>query len=105
FETETHFFVHANVKPELPLNEQPEAVLQWQKWLPSEAVPQCSGKVMICGHTRQRDGRPASTGHSICIDTGCYAGGWLTCLEVETGRYWQANQAGEVRRGKLCGKL
>ena len=39
---------------------------------------------------------------TICIDTGAYdLKGWLTCLEVESGKYWQANQAGEKRTGVL----
>ncbi|MGH7194235.1 MAG: metallophosphoesterase, partial [Candidatus Saccharimonadales bacterium] len=32
FETETHFFVHANVLPNIPLDKQPEAVLLWQRF-------------------------------------------------------------------------
>jgi hypothetical protein len=24
-------------------------------------------------------------------------GGWLTCLDVTGGRYWQANESGETR--------
>jgi hypothetical protein len=28
-------------------------------------------------------------------------GGWLTALDVGTGQYWQANERGEVREGKL----
>ena len=54
-----------------------------------------SGKVVICGHTRQLSGWPLDLGCAVCIDTGAYAGGgWLTCLEVETGRFVQANQKG-----------
>jgi serine/threonine protein phosphatase 1 len=31
FETETHFFVHGNVDPRLPLSQQPTEILRWQK--------------------------------------------------------------------------
>jgi serine/threonine protein phosphatase 1 len=101
YETATHFFVHANVYPDVPLAEQPEFQLLWEKWTLETSVPHCSGKVMVCGHTRQKNGLPASDDHAICIDTGAYAGGWLTCLEVETDRYWQANEQGDVRKGRL----
>jgi serine/threonine protein phosphatase 1 len=57
---------------------------------------------MVCGHTRQKNGAILDLGHAICLDTGAYTpSGWLSCLELETGRWWQANQAGEVRKGRL----
>jgi len=99
YETETHFFVHANANPELPLDEQPLYMLHWEKLI--EARPHVSGKIMVCGHTPQKDGRPLNLGHTVCIDTWVYGAGWLTCLEVETGRYWQANQQRDLRTGVL----
>ncbi len=100
YETETHFFVHANAYSDLPLDDQPRAMLLWEAlYVPCRHV---SGKVMVCGHTRQPDGRPRNYGSTVCIDTGAYgAEGWLTCLEVETGRFWQANQHGQQRDGML----
>ena len=35
----------------------------------------------------------------VCIDTDPGRGGWLTCLNVETGKYWQTNMAGETKTG------
>jgi serine/threonine protein phosphatase 1 len=100
YETETHFFVHANVYPDLPLDEQPTYMLYWEKL--AEPVAHVSGKVMVCGHTRQKSGLPLDLGTAVCIDTGVYdPDGWLTCLDVGTGRYWQANQRGELREGRL----
>ena len=96
-QTATHLFVHGGVVPELPVERQPPAVLQWQKFPPER--PHLSGKIVVCGHTHQRDGRPASVGHAICLDTGVDQGGWLTLLDVAAGRYWQTNEAGEV-----CGR-
>jgi len=52
---------------------------------------------MVCGHTSQKSGLPVNLGHAICIDTWAYGTGWLTCLDVTSGRVWQANQAGEQR--------
>ena len=56
-----------------------------------------------CAATRgSRSGVPLDLGSTVCIDTGVYdSQGWLTCLHVETGGYWQANQRGETRTGSL----
>lgn len=99
YETETHFFVHANVDPKKPLSEQNEDVLFWQPFGYPE--PHQSGKIMICGHTSQRTGRPRNLGHAICIDTHVYGKGWLTCLDVATGVYWQTDQRKERRSERL----
>lgn len=100
YETDTHIFVHANAYADLPLEEQPRYMLLWEKlYAPCVHV---SGKVMICGHTRQTDGRPLNLGATVCIDTGAYApDGWLTCLDPATGRYWQADQQGRKRMAYL----
>jgi serine/threonine protein phosphatase 1 len=100
-ETETHIFVHANLWPDLPLDEQPDWLIFWEALDAGRSRPHDSGKVMVCGHTPQRSGRPLDLGHAVCIDTGIYRGGWLTCLDVGTGEYWQANQQGESRTGWL----
>ena len=95
-ETETHFFVHANALPDWPLAEQPPETLFWEFWHGNTA-PHENGKIMVCGHTRQRSGLPRVAPHAVCIDTGACRGGWLSCLHTESGRLWQANQAGETR--------
>jgi serine/threonine protein phosphatase 1 len=95
YEIDTHFFVHAGVYYDIPLAEQPEDVLLWEKLV--FPLPHVSGKVMVCGHTKQPSGIPLNLGHAVCIDTGIYEpDGWLTCLDVRTGQYWQANQRGET---------
>jgi serine/threonine protein phosphatase 1 len=99
YETETHFFVHANAYPDLSLPEQPEYMLFWEKF--NDPPPHESGKIMVCGHTPQKSGIPQNLGHAVCIDTWIYGPGWLTCLDVATGQYWQANPEGEVRGGRL----
>jgi serine/threonine protein phosphatase 1 len=98
-ETEKHIFVHASVYPDLPLAEQPDHMLYWEKLY--DPVAHVSGKTLICGHTRQKSGRPLDLGTAICIDTGAYADGWLTCLDVHTGRIWQANELGKARASWL----
>lgn len=95
YETDTHFFVHANAHPDIPLAKQPEHMLFWQPF--DHPEPHFSGKTMVCGHTSQKSGVPLNLGHAICIDTWVYGKGWLTCLDVTSGRVWQANQAAQLR--------
>lgn len=98
YETETHFFVHANAYPEVPLDQQPDDMLFWEKW--NRPPRHISGKIMVCGHSSIRSGHPASNGHSLCLDTAVYReSGWLTCADITTGEYWQANEAAEFRSG------
>lgn len=101
YESENHFFVHANVHPGLPLREQTTEFLHWGFLHPAKHFPHCSGKVMVCGHSEQREGVPLNLGTAIGIDTRAYAIGWLTCLDVTTGEYYQANELGHTRRGQL----
>jgi serine/threonine protein phosphatase 1 len=99
YETQTHFFVHANAYADMALDEQPEFMLFWEHF--NDPPPHQSGKIMVCGHTSQKSGRPKSLGHAVCIDTWACGQGWLTCLDVATGQYWQANQRGEQRSDVL----
>ncbi len=94
-ETKTHIFVHAGLWPDVPLDEQPEFVLFFERF--HHPPPHESGKIMICGHTNQKSGLPNNKGHAVCIDTRAYGGGWLSCLHVESGHIWQANQQGQTR--------
>jgi serine/threonine protein phosphatase 1 len=98
-ECPTHFFVHAGAYADMPLNDQPDDVLFWESF--TDRGPHDSGKVMICGHTQQRLGVPLNLGHSVCLDTWAYGDGWLTCLDVTSGRLWQTNQKGERRSAHL----
>ncbi|WP_230849330.1 metallophosphoesterase [Planctopirus limnophila] len=96
FETETHFFVHANAYPEISLADQPDFMLYWE---PYDNPPKHeSGKIMVCGHTSQKSGLPIANSNAVCIDTWAHGGGWLSCLHVESGMIWQSNQHGETRR-------
>ena len=98
-ETENHIFVHANLEADTPVAEQLPFTLIHKKF--GTPLPHQSGKTMICGHTAQKSHVPADLGHAICIDTDPGRGGWLTCLHVETGSYWQTNVDGETQRKSL----
>lgn len=100
FETDSHFFVHGSVDSSLPLAQQPDTQLYWGRYS-ARFTKHISGKVMVCGHKSQDSGLPATNGHGICIDTAAYKNGWLTCLDVESGHIWQANQAGVTRQFNL----
>jgi serine/threonine protein phosphatase 1 len=95
WETPHHLFVHAMVDPCKPLSEQTQEKLFWQKF--DYPAPHVSGKTLICGHSSQKNGKPINIGHAICIDTWVYGEGWLTGLDIDSGRMWQANQKGQVR--------
>jgi serine/threonine protein phosphatase 1 len=99
FETRTHIFVHAAVLPDLPMREQPEYILFWERYY--HDLRHNSGKMIICGHSAQPEGRPSVGARAVCIDTGIGKGGWLTCLDIGSGEFWQANQQRMAQSGKL----
>jgi serine/threonine protein phosphatase 1 len=99
YETWDHFFVHANAYPDMQLADQPDFMLFWEKF--NQPLPHENGKVMVCGHSAQRSGRPLGVGHAVCIDTWVYGDGWLTCLDIGSGVCWQANEQGETRQFQL----
>ncbi|HVK13901.1 MAG TPA: metallophosphoesterase family protein [Gemmataceae bacterium] len=100
-ETETHVYVHANLHPDLSPADQPTDWLHWQAIAREWHRPHGSGKTMICGHTHQKSGLPLVLERAVCIDTWAYGDGWLTCLDVGSGEYWQATDLGETRSGRL----
>ena len=98
-ETDTHIFVHAGLIPDQPLEDQTDHAKFWLRF--HETEQHHSGKTIICGHTPQSPPVPTVEDHAICIDTSACNRGWLTCLDVDTGNYWQANQKGKTRSGKI----
>lgn len=96
YETDTHFFLHANFKPDVPIVELDDHTLRWlslRDYVPPKR--HCSGKTAVVGHTPQSE--ILDLGYLICLDTGCCNGGWLTALEVNTKRCWQVNEKGQQR--------
>lgn len=96
-ETSNHLFVHAGFVPELPMERQPGEALRWRVTDGRTARPHQSGKVAVVGHTPQFSGEVLDLGFLVCIDTNCARGGWLTALDIETGRVWQADRLGRLR--------
>ncbi|MCZ6467059.1 MAG: metallophosphoesterase family protein [Alphaproteobacteria bacterium] len=75
-----YLFVHAGIKPGVPLDEQNEEDLLWirEEFLDSDAA---FGHMVVHGHTpaAETDVRP----NRIGIDTGAFYTDRLTCLVVE----------------------
>jgi serine/threonine protein phosphatase 1 len=55
---------------------------------------------VVCGHTIQGD-LPTNLGYAICLDTCAYGGGWLSALDLDSGRIWQTNEKGGSREMML----
>ncbi len=100
YETDTHFFVHANYYSNQRLTEQPRSTLLWEDLQASRAAPHYSGKIAVVGHTIQNEGI-LNLGFVQCLDTNACGGGWLTALDTTSGRYWQTNELGELRAARL----
>ncbi|MBS0260732.1 MAG: serine/threonine protein phosphatase [Planctomycetes bacterium] len=100
WETDTEIFVHANLDPALPLDQQEVDRVRWTH-LTGFELPHPSGKRVVCGHTPQRSGRPRVVPGWVCIDTFVCGGSWLTCLDVTTNEYCQSNLVGQLRFGRI----
>jgi serine/threonine protein phosphatase 1 len=74
------FFVHAGVRPGIPINAQRERDLLWirDEFLLCE---EDFGKIVVHGHTPAA--KPDVRSNRINIDTGAYATGHLTCLVLD----------------------
>jgi serine/threonine protein phosphatase 1 len=75
-----YLFVHAGVRPGIPLQKQSERDLLWirEDFLLHE---EDFGKIVVHGHTPAIE--PEIRPNRINIDTGAYATGRLTCLVLE----------------------
>ena len=98
-ETENNIFVHACLDAETDIKDQSDWFLYWETI--DRLKPHKSGKRIICGHSSQRSGHILDLGFALCIDTGAGYGGWLTCLDVVSGCWWQANEKRESRHGSM----
>ncbi|MDB2685910.1 metallophosphoesterase [Mariniblastus sp.] len=95
YETDSHYFVHGNAYQDVPLADQHNYKFYWEQFGDPSKLK--SGKTMVCAHPSQKSGLPATSGNVIYIDTWVCRSGWLTCLDVDSGKIWQANERGETR--------
>lgn len=80
YELGDYFFVHAGIRPGVPLQRQkPEDFL----WIREPFLNACQyhGRVIVHGHTMTE--RPVTLPNRIGIDTGAYYSTKLTCLVLE----------------------
>lgn len=84
FESGDYLFVHAGVRPGVPLDQQVADDLLWIRE-PFLSWRRDFGKVIVHGHTVESE--PVVRHNRIGIDTGACWSGCLTCLVLEEGRY------------------
>jgi serine/threonine protein phosphatase 1 len=80
YQTGDYVFVHAGVKPGVPLEQQDPEDLMWIRgeFLDSRRD---HGKVVVHGH--RIVSQPEIQTHRIGIDTGAFATNVLTCIVLE----------------------
>lgn len=76
-----YLFVHAGIRPGIPLAEQDQYDLRWirSEFLDDEETDH--GVMVVHGHTISAE--PEVRSNRIGIDTGCFASGRLTALVLE----------------------
>jgi len=82
FETGDYLFVHAGVRPGVPLDQQTAEDLLWIRE-PFLSWKRDFGRVVVHGHTVESE--PVVRHNRIGIDTGACWTGCLTCLVLEEG--------------------
>ncbi len=83
-------FVHAGIRPGVPLSEQRQKDLRWirDEFLSSQTAHE---KIIVYGHTINND--VVETGTRIGIDTGAYYSDKLTALALEGSERWYLDTA------------
>lgn len=94
YEDEKNIYVHANYLADLALADQPEETLFWEHLSDRIPQPHVSGKHVFCGHTPQPRGKIGYFDYFTCLDTGCFAGYWLSAIDVNSGETWQFSLQG-----------
>ncbi len=86
YETGNHIFVHAGLRPGVPLEKQDREDLIWIRGDFIFGSPEFE-KTVVFGHTPFRN--PYEDSRRIGIDTGAVFGGPLTCLELPAMKFHQ----------------
>ncbi|MDD2901050.1 MAG: metallophosphoesterase family protein [Syntrophales bacterium] len=86
YETPDYIFVHAGLKPGVPLAEQQEEDLLWIRGQ-FIASMEDFGRLVIFGHTPFN--QPLVLPNKIGIDTGAVYGNFLTCLKLPQKKFFR----------------
>ncbi len=100
-ELDNFVFVHGGVSTSEPVEKTDIQLLHWKRTNSLTEPLHCSGKTVVCGHNVQANGRPTLGENAICLDTGVCYGGWLSCLDLNSGECWQANEQGKLAKAML----
>ncbi|MDT8444071.1 MAG: metallophosphoesterase family protein [Desulfuromonadales bacterium] len=86
YETQDCIFVHAGLRPGVPLAAQDSSDLLWirRDFISSDYD---WGKIVVYGHTPHE--KPFLTETRLGLDTGCVYGRRLTCCDVRSKQVWQ----------------
>lgn len=100
FRAGDYLFVHAGIRPGIPLAEQARADLRWirEPFLSDGAE---HGFVVVHGHTIRQ--QVEERGNRIGIDTGAYRHGILTALGMEGADRWYLQATAEAVDANVAG--
>jgi len=93
YETDENIFVHAGLRPGVPVEKQDANSLLWSR---PRAFDEYEGKTLVVGHTPTQTivsrgwQAPLCRGNVIFIDTGMGYNCRLTLLDLTQNIYWQA---------------
>lgn len=77
-ESDSHIFVHAGLRKDVPLTAQTERDLLWGSEIGPD--PDGTSRIIVHGHTARAE--PTVTGSAICVDTGAYQSNRLTAVRL-----------------------
>jgi serine/threonine protein phosphatase 1 len=85
FQFGDYLFVHAGIRPGIPIAEQDQFDLRWIRE-PFLSGSNEHGPIVVHGHTIVSEVEERA--HRICIDTGAYHSGILTAVGIEDDQRW-----------------
>jgi serine/threonine protein phosphatase 1 len=88
YETDDFIFVHAGLRPGIPLERQNVSDLLWLRYDFINSRYDF-GKTVVFGHTPLSYDMPFIKKNKICVDTGAVFGGKLTCVEMTSMKIHQ----------------
>ena len=87
-------FVHAGLRPHVPIHKQTKNDMIWirEPFLRTDYLNIDGVDLVVHGHTPDFDGEVVRYGQRLCLDTGAFDTGVLTCYNHSTGQTHQFKQ-------------